>query len=185
MNALTVVREFEAIPQGYCAEMAASSFRARRAAWTANAPDPRMVELRRLADIDNAKWDCDVNWRRAKAALAVQRAAAALAMARSFPNRQPSIRKIQAIVAGSFLVPSGSMMTPCRKSIYVFPRMVAMYLARRVTDKSLPEIGRRFGRRDHTTVLHSVRTIAAQLAACPEFAIKVGVLQFEIEGRDD
>ena len=48
--------------------------------------------------------------------------------------------------------------------MWVRPRQVAMYLAKTLTLRSLPEIGRRFGGRDHTTVLHAVRKIEALVA---------------------
>jgi chromosomal replication initiator protein len=56
-------------------------------------------------------------------------------------------------------------------------RKVAMYLARELTDDSLPEIGRGFGGRDHSTVLSAVRSIDAELAADPELALAVDSLR--------
>lgn len=53
------------------------------------------------------------------------------------------------------------------------PRQVAMYLAKQMTQRSLPEIGRRFGGRDHTTVIHAVRVVTQLCRADPEFATLV------------
>jgi chromosomal replication initiator protein len=57
-----------------------------------------------------------------------------------------------------------------RTANVVRPRQVAMYLAKTLTLRSLPEIGRRFGGRDHTTVLHAVRKIAALIPKDAELA---------------
>jgi chromosomal replication initiator protein len=51
------------------------------------------------------------------------------------------------------------MIGPKRVRTYARPRQVAMYLAKQLTSRSLPEIGRRFGGRDHTTVMHGVKRI--------------------------
>jgi Bacterial dnaA protein helix-turn-helix len=60
-----------------------------------------------------------------------------------------------------------------RTAKVVHPRQVAMYLAKKVTLRSLPEIGRRFGGRDHTTVLHAVRKIEAKIENDPELAARI------------
>lgn len=60
-----------------------------------------------------------------------------------------------------------------RTAKVVHPRQVAMYLAKKVTLRSLPEIGRRFGGRDHTTVLHAVRKIEAKIESDPELAARI------------
>ena len=49
----------------------------------------------------------------------------------------------------------------------VWPRQIGMYLSKQMTARSLPEIGRRFGNRDHTTVLHAIRKIDGELNANP------------------
>ena len=51
------------------------------------------------------------------------------------------------------------MIGPKRLRTYARPRQIAMFLSKQLTSRSLPEIGRRFGGRDHTTVIHSVKTI--------------------------
>ncbi len=67
---------------------------------------------------------------------------------------------VQDVVATSFGLTRADLLGPSRLAHIVRPRQIAMYLAREVVGQSLPEIGRRFGGRDHTTVLHAVRKIA-------------------------
>jgi chromosomal replication initiator protein len=67
------------------------------------------------------------------------------------------------------------------KSI-AFPRQVCMYLARRHTRFSLEEIGGYFGGRDHTTVLHAVRTVTADVKDDPEIAQQLNRLEAQLEG---
>lgn len=184
MNALVPISTFEPLPQGYCLESAMESWRARRARWAASAPDPRMVEIQRLAEIDNRAFDRDAAWRRTEAAHAAAKHAAQLEMLamRRARNLGPPIAAIQRVVADAFLVPVIHITSPRRTAHVVAARMVAVYLAHQITAKSLPELGRRFGGRDHTTILHSVRKMKARAAADPEFAVMLGLLRAEIEG---
>src|SRR5215467_11863980 len=69
------------------------------------------------------------------------------------------IEDIQRIVARQYNVSRADLLSSRRTANVVRPRQVAMYLAKVLTLRSLPEIGRRFGGRDHTTVLHAVRKI--------------------------
>ena len=69
------------------------------------------------------------------------------------------IEDIQRTVARHFNVSRADMLSSRRTANVVRPRQIAMYLAKMLTLRSLPEIGRRFGGRDHTTVLHAVRKI--------------------------
>jgi chromosomal replication initiator protein len=57
-----------------------------------------------------------------------------------------------------------------RTAKVVTPRQIAMYLCREMTNKSLPDIGRRFGGRDHTTVLHAVNKVTGRMIDDPDFA---------------
>ena len=61
----------------------------------------------------------------------------------------------------------GDLLSQRRHRSVVWPRQVGMYLAKQLTARSLPEIGRRFGNRDHTTVLHAIRKIEGELAGNP------------------
>ncbi len=69
------------------------------------------------------------------------------------------IEDIQRVVARQYNVSRADLLSSRRTANVVRPRQVAMYLAKILTLRSLPEIGRRFGGRDHTTVLHAVRKI--------------------------
>ena len=73
--------------------------------------------------------------------------------------RKVKIEEIQRIVARHYNVSRSDLLSARRTANVVRPRQVAMYLAKTLTLRSLPEIGRRFGGRDHTTVLHAVRKI--------------------------
>ena len=70
-----------------------------------------------------------------------------------------TIDKIQTIVCKFFKISKSEMLSPRRSRYLVRPRQTAIYLAKILTSKSLPEIGRAFANRDHTTVIHSVKTI--------------------------
>jgi len=75
-------------------------------------------------------------------------------------NSQATVARIQKVCARHFDVSVEAMKSPNRCRSIVRPRQIAMSLSRRITNQSLPEIGRRFGDRDHTTVLHAIRKIA-------------------------
>ena len=70
-----------------------------------------------------------------------------------------TIDKIQNIVANYFNIALSEMLSQRRSRPLARPRQLAMYLAKKMTTRSLPEIGRRFANRDHTTVIHAVKTI--------------------------
>ncbi|MDB5552819.1 MAG: chromosomal replication initiator protein DnaA [Rhizobium sp.] len=72
---------------------------------------------------------------------------------------RPRVEKIQRETMAYFEMPSAAFFSERRTANLVRARQVAMYLAKTLTTKSLPEIGRRFGGKDHTTVLHAVRKI--------------------------
>jgi len=80
-----------------------------------------------------------------------------------FPQGEPavvSIERIQELVCDRFSVSLGELTGDRRSQNIVYPRQVAMYLARELTDSSLPKIGKQFGGRDHTTVIHATSKIA-------------------------
>jgi len=74
-------------------------------------------------------------------------------------ERKISIEEIQRKVSEHYNIRLSDMIGPKRVRTYARPRQVAMYLAKSMTSRSLPEIGRRFGGRDHTTVMHGVKRI--------------------------
>ena len=71
-----------------------------------------------------------------------------------------TVDKIQNIVSNYFNIPLNDMLSQRRSRPLARPRQMAMYLAKKMTTRSLPEIGRRFANRDHTTVIHAVKTIS-------------------------
>lgn len=75
------------------------------------------------------------------------------------PPRQIMIEDVLRAVTGHFNVSRADLLSPRRHKSVVYPRQVGMFLAKTLTTRSLPEIGRKFGGRDHTTVLHAVRKI--------------------------
>jgi chromosomal replication initiator protein len=82
---------------------------------------------------------------------------------RTHELKRVKIEDIQKLVASHYSVSRADILSSRRTAAVVKPRQVAMFLAKMLTLRSLPEIGRRFGGRDHTTVLHAVRKIEALL----------------------
>ncbi len=70
-----------------------------------------------------------------------------------------TVDKIQNVVSNYFNIPLADMLSQRRSRPLARPRQLAMFLAKKMTSRSLPEIGRRFANRDHTTVIHAVKTI--------------------------
>ena len=82
-------------------------------------------------------------------------------------DRRVTIDEIQKRVAEHFNIKLAEMTSARRARAVARPRQVAMYLAKQLTTRSLPEIGRKFGGRDHTTVMHAVRKIEELIAHRP------------------
>ncbi|HEX7640813.1 MAG TPA: chromosomal replication initiator protein DnaA [Burkholderiaceae bacterium] len=97
-------------------------------------------------------------------------------------NRQISVENIQKTVADFFNIKVADMYSKKRPANIARPRQIAMYLAKELTQKSLPEIGELFGGRDHTTVLHAVRKIAADRGKNPEVNHELHVLEQTLKG---
>jgi chromosomal replication initiator protein len=86
------------------------------------------------------------------------------------------IDDILKIVGRHYNVARTDLLSPRRARNVVVPRQVGMYLAKKLTARSLPEIGRRFGGRDHSTVLHAVRKIEDQIKSDDRLALEVALL---------
>jgi chromosomal replication initiator protein len=85
-----------------------------------------------------------------------------------YPKTDPPVRSITEIKAAAcrqFGISSAELISPARTARLTWPRQVAMYLARELTQESLPAIGREFGGRDHTTVLHAWRRAEERMSA--------------------
>jgi len=86
------------------------------------------------------------------------------------------IDDILKIIGRHYNVARTDLLSPRRARSIVVPRQVGMYLAKKMTSRSLPEIGRRFGGRDHSTVLHAVRKIDDQIRKDERLAREVALL---------
>lgn len=91
--------------------------------------------------------------------------------------RRVKIDDILRVVMKHFGVNRGDLLSSRRNRSIVRPRQIGMYLAKSLTARSLPEIGRRFGGRDHTTVLHAIRKIESLLQEDPSLKEEVEVLK--------
>jgi chromosomal replication initiator protein len=100
---------------------------------------------------------------------------------RPLDQRKIKIEDIQRIVARHYSVSRSDLLSSRRTANVVRPRQVAMYLAKTMTLRSLPEIGRRFGGRDHTTVLHAVRKIEHLVGNDATLANEIESLKRELQ----
>lgn len=96
-------------------------------------------------------------------------------------DRRVTIDEIQKRVAEHFNIRLADMSSTRRARAVARPRQVAMYLAKQLTARSLPEIGRKFGGRDHTTVMHAVKKVEELRVADPSFAEDVDLLRRMLE----
>ena len=87
---------------------------------------------------------------------------------------------IQTIVCKFFKISKNEMLSPRRSRYLVRPRQTAIYLSKLLTSKSLPEIGRSFANRDHTTVIHSVKTIEKLKKEDNELSLNIDSLKNKI-----
>ncbi len=100
----------------------------------------------------------------------------------SIQNRQVGVENIQKTVADFYKIKVADMYSKKRPASIARPRQIAMYLSKEMTQKSLPEIGELFGGRDHTTVLHAVRKIAAERQKNTELNQQLHVLEQTLKG---
>ena len=114
--------------------------------------------------------------------VSIQLARDALKDLLSIQNRQISVENIQKTVADFYKIKVADMYSKKRPANIARPRQIAMYLAKEMTQKSLPEIGELFGGRDHTTVLHAVRKIAAERQTVSELNQQLHVLEQTLKG---
>ena len=105
---------------------------------------------------------------------------AEMAIADLVGSREPRrirIEDIQKVVASHYNVSKHDLLSARRTRAIVRPRQIAMYLAKTMTPRSFPEIGKRFGGRDHTTVLHAVRKVEELAAADEALAQEIELLR--------
>ena len=96
-------------------------------------------------------------------------------------DRKVTMDEIQRRVADHYNLRLADLIGPRRARAVARPRQIAMYLCKRLTTRSLPEIGRQFGGRDHTTVMHGVRRIEALTAEDGEMAADIERLRRDLE----
>ncbi len=97
-------------------------------------------------------------------------------------DRKLTIEEIQRKVAEHYNIRLSDMIGPKRVRNIARPRQIAMYLAKQLTLRSLPEIGRRFGGRDHTTIMHGVRKIEELMATDSQMADDLQMLRRQLQG---
>ena len=114
--------------------------------------------------------------------ISIQLAREALKDLLSIQNRQISVENIQKTVADYYKIKVADMYSKKRPASIARPRQIAMFLAKELTQKSLPEIGELFGGRDHTTVLHAVRKIGAERQQNTELNQQLHVLEQTLKG---
>ncbi|MFY7865557.1 chromosomal replication initiator protein DnaA, partial [Roseateles sp.] len=112
----------------------------------------------------------------------IQLAREALKDLLSIQNRQISVENIQKTVADFYKIKVADMYSKKRPASIARPRQIAMYIAKELTQKSLPEIGELFGGRDHTTVLHAVRKIGGERQKNTELNQQLHVLEQTLKG---
>ncbi|WP_075216475.1 chromosomal replication initiator protein DnaA [Mongoliimonas terrestris] len=100
---------------------------------------------------------------------------------RATDSRRVKIEDIQRVVAKHYNVSKQDLLSSRRTRSIVWPRQIAMYLSKILTPRSLPEIGRRFGGRDHTTVLHAVRKVEELVGTDEVLAQEIEVLKRMLE----
>ncbi len=96
-------------------------------------------------------------------------------------DRKVTVEEIQRKVAEHYHIRMSDMIGPKRQRSIARPRQVAMWLSKSLTTRSLPDIGRRFGGRDHTTVMHGVRRIESLKADDPQLAEDLELLRRALE----
>jgi chromosomal replication initiator protein len=114
--------------------------------------------------------------------ISIQLARDALKDLLSIQNRQIGVENIQKTVADYYKIKVADMYSKKRPASIARPRQIAMFLAKELTQKSLPEIGELFGGRDHTTVLHAVRKISAERQTNTELNQQLHVLEQTLKG---
>lgn len=95
-------------------------------------------------------------------------------------SRTPLIKEIQVACARHFNVSRIDILSARRTAVVVWPRQIAMYLSKELTLRSYPDIGRHFGGRDHTTILHAFRKIEGLISVDPALSEQIQALKAEL-----
>jgi chromosomal replication initiator protein len=147
-----------------------ASFVARRVDTNIRELEGAIVKLQIQSTVENRPIDLDLT----RAALGEARATGA----------EPSLQAITGVVTDFYRVRLPDLQSKSRHRSVTLPRQVAMFLARRLTRHSLEEIGGYFGGRDHTTVMHAIRTVDDRKGLDPDFDAVLRALEEKIrQGR--
>jgi hypothetical protein len=142
---------------------------------------PFMPHLRKIVSVGRVKWIPDSPFTGKDNCcwyLFDQTSAAPAAIRRkSRMTTYLMVTHIQALVAAYYKIPVREMTSERRHREVSHPRQVAMYLAYELTPKSLPDIGKRFGDRDHTTVIHAIRQVKKRIIEDHEIYADVQALR--------
>ena len=95
-------------------------------------------------------------------------------------QRRIKIEDILKVISRHYGISRGDILSQRRHRSVVWPRQIGMYLAKQLTSRSLPEIGRRFGNRDHTTVLHAIRKIDNEISGNPRLKDEIEELKKQL-----
>lgn len=95
------------------------------------------------------------------------------------------IAHIQHTIAAYYGIPVQAMVSAQRGRKYAWPRQFAMFMAHDLTPHSLVEIGRRFGFRDHTTVIHAIRVVQKRIEEIPDYGVDYLTLRERLIGPDE
>ncbi|MBW6510806.1 MAG: chromosomal replication initiator protein DnaA [Desulfuromonadaceae bacterium] len=96
-------------------------------------------------------------------------------------NRETSIEDIQKTVASHFNIKISDLKSPKRLKALVLPRQIAMYISRQITSSSYPEIGEKFGGKDHSTIIHAIKRIESRLADDFQLEKTINTLKASLE----
>ncbi len=100
------------------------------------------------------------------------------------PTRELTVDDIQRAVASFYNVRVADLKSQRKLKIVTLPRQIAMYLARTYTKASFPEIGERFGGKDHSTVIHAVRKVEAKMQEDPALRRTIESLRSSLESQE-
>ena len=126
-----------------------------------------------VRELEGALYRISMEWNLKQVQLDVSGVEAALRDLLRPKKRRLHIDEIQKVVANHFGIDPREMRSQRRSRDVALTRQVAMYLAKRLTERSLPEIGRRFGNRDHTTVMYAIRKIEERCISSHDFRAEI------------
>jgi chromosomal replication initiator protein len=134
-----------------------------------------------VRDLEGAFHLVAINYQVSNSPITLEQAESILTSLNITINKEITIENIQKIVGDFYHVSVTDLKSAKRNKEIVLPRQIAMYLSRQLTDKSLPKIGKAFGGRDHTTVMHSTDKVSDQIDNSQDFYETIQVLTDKIK----